>query len=146
LEADERRRIVQDCQDLVSALAQLGDRRDDPAGAALFTEDGTWVRGGRPYRGRIEIAESYQRLPASQVTRHVSASCVVTIQDGDHAEGVTYYIAYRHDPGTENAPLPLPLDPPFSLGEWHDRFERTPEGWRISYRETRRVFEIRGGH
>jgi hypothetical protein len=64
----------------------------------------------------------------------------------DHAEAVTYYLAYHHDPGTASPAFPLPLDPPFSLGEWHDRFVRTADGWRIAHRETRRLFERRGGH
>jgi hypothetical protein len=146
VDADERRRIEQDCRDLVAAVAQLGDHRDATGAAALFAEDGTWVRGGRPYQGRPGVIESYGRLPATQVTRHMSANCVVQVRDQDHAEAVTYYVAYHHDPGVETPAYPLPLDPPFSLGEWHDRFVRTPEGWRIAHRETRRLFERRGGH
>jgi hypothetical protein len=146
VEADERRRIEQDCRDLVAAVAQLGDRRDAAGAAALFAEDATWVRGGRPYQGRAGVFESYARLPATQVTRHMSANCVVTVRDGDHADAVTYYVAYHHDPGVDEPAFPLPFDPPFSLGEWHDQFVRTPEGWRIARRETRRLFERRGGH
>jgi uncharacterized protein (TIGR02246 family) len=146
LDADERRRIEQDCRDLVAAVTQLGDRRDSAGAAALFAEDGTWIRGGRPYQGRTGIAESYERIPATQFTRHLSANCVIDVRDADHADAVTYYIAYHHDPGVPSPTFPLPLDPPFSLGEWHDRFVRTPEGWRIAHRETLRLFERRGGH
>jgi uncharacterized protein (TIGR02246 family) len=146
VDADERRRIEQDCRDLVAAVAQRGDHGDADGAAALFAQDGTWIRGGRPYRGRDEVAASYRRLPATQVTRHMSANCVVQVIDADHAESVTYYVAYHHDPGVAPPTFPLPFDPPFSLGEWHDRFVRTPAGWRIEHRETRRLFEHRGGH
>lgn len=27
---------------------------------------------------------------------------------------------------------PLPMELPFSMGEWHRRFERTDDGWRIA--------------
>lgn len=146
MELDERLRIEQQCRDLISALTQRGDRRDLEGAAALFSEDGVWVRGGRPYVGRAGVVESYARIPATQVTRHMSANCVVTVVDDDHAEATTYYVAYHYDPGVVEAVLPLPFDPPFSLGEWHDRFVRTADGWRISHRETRRLFERRGGH
>jgi hypothetical protein len=143
---DERRRIEQDCRDLVAAVTQRGDRRDIAGAGALFADDGTWVRGGRTYMGPAGVAESYDRLPATQFTRHMSANCVVTVRDADHAEAITYYVAYHHDPGVDAPAFPLPLDPPFSLGEWHDQFVRTPDGWRIAHRETRRLFERRGGH
>jgi uncharacterized protein (TIGR02246 family) len=146
LDADERRQIEQDCRDLVAAVTQLGDHRDAAGAAALFAEDGSWLRGGQPYQGRTRIAESYERAPVTQVTRHMSANCVVRVRDADHADAVTYYVAYHHDPGVPAPSFPLPLDPPFSLGEWHDQFVRTAEGWRIARRETRRLFERRGGH
>ena len=146
MDDDERRRIEQDCRDLVAAVAQLGDRREAAAAAALFADDCTWIRGGRPYEGRAGVEESYARLPPTQLTRHMSANCVVQVRDADHADAVTYYVAYHHDPGVESPTFPLPLDPPFSLGEWHDRFVRTADGWRIAHRETRRLFERRGGH
>jgi hypothetical protein len=144
--ADERRRIEQDCRDLVAAVAQLGDRGDAAGAAARFTDDCTWIRGGRPYRGRAGVIDSYGRIPATQVSRHMSANCVVQVDDADHATAITYYVAYHHDPGVASPAFPLPFDPPFSLGEWHDRFVRTTEGWRISHRETRRLFERRGSH
>jgi uncharacterized protein (TIGR02246 family) len=146
VEADERLRIEQACRDLIAAVTQRGDRREIEAAAALFAEDGVWIRGGRPWQGRAAVSESYGRLPATQVTRHISSNCVVTVEDADHASAITYYVAYHHDPGIASPAFPVPLDPPFSLGEWHDRFVRTAEGWRIAQRETRRLFERRGGH
>ncbi len=146
MDLDERLRIEQQCRDLVAAVAQRGDRRDLQGAAELFADDGVWVRGGRPYEGRAGVIDSYNRIPATQFTRHMSANCVVTVLDADHAEAVTYYLAFHHDPGLVEATFPLPLDPPFSLGEWHDRFVRTAEGWRIARRETKRLFERRGSH
>jgi hypothetical protein len=143
---DLRRRIEQDCRDIVADVTQRGDRRDAAGAAALFAEDGSWLRGGRTWTGRAGVIESFGRIPVTQFTRHMTANCVVTVRDDSHAEAVTYYLAYHHDPRVEAPSFPLPLDPPFSLGEWHDRFVRTPEGWRIAHRETRRLFERREGH
>ena len=146
MDTDERLRIEQQCRDLVASVAQRGDRRDAEGAAELFADDGVWIRGGRPYHGRAGVIESYGRLPATQFTRHMSANCVVAVEDPDHASAITYYVAYHHDPGVESPAFPLPFDAPFSLGERHDRFVRTPEGWRITQRETRRLFERRGSH
>jgi hypothetical protein len=27
------------------------------------------------------------------------------------------------------------------MGEWHDKFVRTPDGWRFAARATKRIFE-----
>lgn len=146
MDADERRRIEQECRDLVTAVTQFGDHRQLDRAVALFAEDGTWMRGGRAWTGRAEVLASYGRDSATQVTRHMSANCLITVLDDDTAEGVTYYMALHHDPGVDPPELPLPFEAPFSMGEWHDRFVRTPEGWRISRRATKRLFQRQGEH
>ncbi len=92
------------------------------------------------------IRESYSRGSTTQLTRHINGGTLVRVLDDNNAESVTYYVALHHDPKTENAKLPLPFDPPFSMGEWHDKFVRTPKGWKFSSRETKRLFERQGGH
>lgn len=146
MDATERRLIEQECRDLVTMLTQFGDHGEAENAVALFTEDGTWIRGGKPFKGRAALLDSYRRGSATQVTRHVGANTMITVTDDNNATGVTYYIAYHHDPKTANPTLPLPLDPPFSMGEWHDKFVRTPAGWRFSFRETRRLFQHEGSH
>ena len=146
MDKTERKQIEQECRDLVTMLTQYGDHREAEKAVALFAEDGTWIRGGKPFKGRAALLDSYSRGSATQVTRHVGANTMITVTDENNAEGVTYYIAYHHDPKTASPTLPLPLDPPFSMGEWHDKFVRTPEGWRFSFRETKRLFQHQGGH
>jgi SnoaL-like domain len=140
MNAEQRMAIEQQCRDLVVAATQYGDHREAEKAAALFAEDGTWLRGGRTYTGPAQIRESYHRGSATQVGRHMLGGTLVTVLDDDHAAAVTYYLAISHDPGSAAAELPLPLSP-FSMGEWHDTFVRTPAGWRFATRDTRRVFE-----
>lgn len=146
MDANQRKQIEQECRDLVIAITQYGDHRDAEKATALFAEDATWLRAGKPYKGHAEILESYRRSSKTQVTRHMNGGTMVTIKDDNHAESVTYYIALHHDPKVETPKFPLPFDPPFSMGEWHDKFVRTPQGWRFSSRETKRLFERQGGH
>jgi hypothetical protein len=140
----ERRTIEQQCRDLVVQLCQLSDHGEREKSVDLFTADGTWIRGGKPFKGREEMLQSFRGSP-TQVIRHLTSNILITVKDDNSAEGVTYYLAFHNDPGTAQPKLPLPLEP-FSLGEWHDKFTRTPSGWRISHREVKRFFQAVGGH
>ena len=140
----QRKAIEQECKDLVIAITQHGDHKETEKCIALFSEDGTWLRGGKPYKGHAEIRSSYKA--STQVVRHINGGCMVNVIDDNHAESVTYYIALHYDPKTDSPKFPLPFDPPFSMGEWHDKFVKTAQGWRFSSRETKRLFERQGGH
>ncbi len=140
----ERRLIESECRDLVVQLCQLSDHGEKEKAVQCFTPDGTWIRGGKPFTGRAEMLQSFRGSP-TQVIRHLTANILITAKDEKSAEGVTYYLAFHNDPGTAPPKLPLPLEP-FSLGEWHDKFVRTAEGWRISHREVKRFFQASGGH
>ena len=139
----ERRLIVDECRDLVVELCQLSDHGEKDKAVACFTQDGTWIRGGKPFTGRAEMLQSFRGSP-TQVIRHLTSNILITVKDDNTAEGVTYYLAFHTDPGTANPKLPLALEPPFSLGEWHDKFTRTPQGWRITHREVKRFFQHEG--
>jgi hypothetical protein len=140
METDQTRQIERECRDLVLEITQYGDHGEAERAADLFAEGGTWIRGGRPFSGREEILESYGVEPPEQVSRHLNGGTVITVEDEDNATGVTYYLAYRYRADGVDAELPVPLEQPFSLGEWHDRFVRTPRGWRFAARATQRVF------
>jgi hypothetical protein len=142
----ERKTIEQECHDMVVRLTHLSDHGEREKAVDMFSADGTWIRGGTPFKGREEMLKSFQRGSQTQVIRHITSNILITVKDDGHAEGVTYYIAFHTDPGTATPKLPLELGPPFSLGEWHDKFVRTAEGWRISHREVRRFFQHTGGH
>lgn len=146
MNAEQRREIEQECRNLVIAITQHGDHKEVEECVALFAEDGTWLRGGEPYKGHAEIRSSYSRGSTTPVARHYNGGTLVNVIDDGHAEAITYYLMFRHDPKVENPELPLPLDPPFSAGEWHDTFVKTAQGWRFQSRATKRLFQRPGGH
>ena len=137
---DERKRIEQECRDLVNRLVQYSDHHLKKESSELFTADGTWIRGGTPYTGWTAIIDSFKGSP-TEFIRHLATGTVVDVEDERSARGVTYYLVYRHDPKTSGPKLPMPLERPFSMGEWHDRFVKTDEGWRFSHREVKRLFQ-----
>jgi predicted PhzF superfamily epimerase YddE/YHI9 len=141
MDADEKRRIAAECRDLVISLGVYTDHGENDKAAAIFTPDGEWVRAGKPVTGHARLLASMNDRPPSLVVRHMIANVKIDVADADAATGVTYYTAYNHDTGANPPKLPAPLGLPFSIGEWHDNFARTPQGWRIARRETKRLFQ-----
>jgi SnoaL-like domain len=144
MDANEKRLIQGECRELVVLLTHHSDHGAHEQAVDLFTPDGTWIRGGKPFTGRAEMLKSFARGSGTTVIRHFTSNICIEVTDERTATGVTYYIAFNHDPGTATPALPLPLDAPFSLGEWHDRFVRTPAGWRFAHREVKRLFQRAG--
>jgi len=54
--------------------------------------------------------------------------------NGDEALGLCYLLNFRHDSSTGIAELPAPSGLPKYVGEYHDLFIRTTEGWRFATR------------
>lgn len=144
MDDQERAAIAEQCRNLVLALTYYGDHGDAASAAALFADDGTWLRGGVRYTGRAEIAKSYEAGSRTAIRRHLNGGTFVTAVDDVHAETVTYYLAFVEDPGPAGATPPYPLRTPFSMGEYHDSFIRTPAGWRFASRNTVRVYQRDG--
>ena len=141
MDARERREIEEACKGLVVSLVHHSDHGVDEAAVDLFTADGVWVRGGKPFTGRDQLLQSFAARSKSVVTRHFTSNIRIVVTDDDNAEGVSYFMAFNHDSGTDQPELPLPVNLPFSIGEYHDKFVCTPAGWRFAHRMIKRVFQ-----
>ena len=73
------------------------------------------------------MLSSFRGSP-TQVIRHLTSNILITVKDDNTAEGVTYYLAFHNDPGTATAEAAAAARAAFSLGEWHDKFVKTPAG------------------
>lgn len=129
---------IHDCQLLLARYAEAVNRRDNDAFASLFTEDAIWRRPGYPpIEGRQAIHAFMETQPYPRVIRHVNGHNVITIKAPDTASGVSmttvYYLEGDHA-------LPVPLERPHMVVEYHDRFSNTSEGWRFAERRTTVVF------
>jgi hypothetical protein len=136
--ADEQRKIEQELRDLLIALNHHSDHREYDQALRLFAPDGSFISGPSTSAGHAQIAKMFSERSATLIARHLITNMNLTVKDADNAEGVSYYFALFSDPGPDPK-FPLPLEP-FSMGEWHDIFVRTPEGWRIKHHEVRRMF------
>ena len=144
MDAKAKRDIVAECRDLVIDLVHLGDHGELEAAVDLWVPTGTWIRGGKPFTGRAQLLESFKRASDTTLIRHLVTDTRIIVKDDNNAEGVSYYMAVNYDPKTKDAKLPLPLEP-FSMGEWHDKYVKTPAGWRFAHREVKRLFQKPGG-
>ncbi len=120
---DERRAIEADCTRLIALYANLNDAGRWEELAALYTEDGTMTRPtapDAPIRGRAAILAAFQGRPPRK-TRHLCSNVVIEVLGPDEARGESAMVLFQPD----TAPL---------AGSFHDRFVRTPQGWRFAER------------
>jgi ketosteroid isomerase-like protein len=100
--------------------------------AALFTEDGVWEipAAGIRFASRAEIRAGVERLRGSWEFMVQNTHAGVIQLDGDTATGRAYVaeLGRFHD-GSSHLNHAL----------FHDRYRRTPEGWRFA----ERVYEFR---
>jgi ketosteroid isomerase-like protein len=118
--------------DLIHAYCRNVDLVLPDAVAELFTEDCVVDYGpglGEPTHGSADLAARLGRgLPRFAATsHHVSNIQIEFDESGDAATGCTYLYAWHRypDPTVPDAHL---------WAQYHDRFVRTPDGWRISER------------
>lgn len=134
---DELQQLLDEraCERLVIDYTHLVDFGNAPAIADLFTKDGVWRTDEFSMDGAHEIRAGFTRRQGvtRRQSRHVCTNVAITL-DGDTATGVCYLVNYRHDSETGVAELPAPGDVPKYVGEYHDTFVRTADGWRFKDR------------
>jgi uncharacterized protein (TIGR02246 family) len=136
MNASERLEIERECERLVTRYCHYVDHGEAARIAELFAKDGVWCAPGVEMKGQEEVRRGFAARQANRGrrSRHVCSNLVVEVIDADHARGVVYLTLYRHD-GAEGRRT-SPLEGPVLVGEYRDRFVRTPEGWRIAERST----------
>ncbi|MCP3854443.1 MAG: nuclear transport factor 2 family protein [Actinomycetia bacterium] len=143
-QSDDLARLLDEraCERLINVYCQLVDRGEAAAMADLFTEDAVWrSTEGVVMTGRDEIRAGFLRRQGvtRRQSRHLCTNVVIDI-DGDQATGTCYLVNFRHDSETGTAEHPAPADAPKYVGEYQDRFVRTPAGWRFTERVADMVF------
>lgn len=125
------------CTRLCTAFANLIDAQAYPRVAALFTPDGCWTRPERSLHGRDAILKYLLSRPTQVVTRHLCTNIQITPLTDTEAAGMCYVMYFHADGRAQDLAVPatLPL-----IGEYHDVYALTTEGWRIRDRRIRIVF------
>lgn len=109
--------------------AQLCDQRDWSAITEVFSDTATACYGGWPLPDRAAILRMLQRhLGGCGPTQHLLGNLLVEHQDSSISSRVSVRAAHR-GAGT------LAQQTYECLGEYHDRWVHTEQGWRIAHRD-----------
>ncbi len=139
--------IERACARLILRSIRVFDERNWAAYAQLFTADGVFVRANQPDEpliGREAIRDALAARPAGRLTRHLCTNIEIEALGTEHARGRCYLVLYAGDASQRDSVAGRPADDVQRVGEYHDTFVRTGEGWRIGRREGRLVFHTGG--
>lgn len=126
--------MYRDCINLVTDYAYFRDRFDAEGFSNLFTEGATLTVVGQTWSGRGEIRKRIEGMDSSTTIRHLMSTIRIVPVDADHATGVSYATIYS-TPGGNNTVEGFAI-----MGEYHDEFVRTAQGWKIQTRVLHSVF------
>ena len=127
------------CARLCVDFANHIDARRYSAWLDLFTEDGVLDRMGHPVVGRAALAAFLEARPATVETRHLCTNIRVDLASAGEATGFCYALFFQGAAGEAGRPATLSDAP--SVVEYHDRYRRTPQGWRIQERRIRMALQ-----
>ena len=127
-------------------MHEYADRLDHGrAGAVweLFTEDGTWSSPTVHSTGHADLQRYFlQRADmVDRVTHHVVTNITITVENPDRATGRSIAIEYRSDNPTGAVRTETS---PAIIGDYHDTFVRTADGWRFKERRVLVDFQRAG--
>jgi hypothetical protein len=134
--ADNHKRVIEACTNLVLDYAYFRDRPDAEGVANLFTENAQLTVLGQTFAGRAAIADRIRDAADGPVFRHMMSTIRIFPDNGSQARGVSYVSVYTAPAGQ----FPRPFHQPAAVGEYHDRFVLTESGWKIARREFVAVF------
>jgi hypothetical protein len=130
----ERITAEHDCTKLQMEYGVFADHGDVEGYVALFAPDASITVPGHPVHvGLDAIRDSIKKVIARGTWRHVETNSVIDVIDSKHATGVVYSTVYS-DAAPWDSIGPLPVKPPYLIGEYADTFERTAAGWRFHSR------------
>ena len=114
--------------DLAALYAVIVDQRDFDRFDEVFTADALLDTGRGERSGLVEITDAMAGLLRYEATSHVLGQQLLSVTDDGEITGVTYCEAHH-----------LKIDGDARIDHvmhihYHDRFVRTPVGWRIAYR------------
>lgn len=132
----ERIAVERSCERLIVEYCRRVDFGEAAGIADLFTEDGRWEGTDLVLEGRERIRAWFEKREGvtRRVSRHVCTNVGVEVASSTEASSLCYLINYRHDRREGDETLPVPTEVPKFVGELHDTFRLTDEGWRFASR------------
>ncbi|MER7708696.1 nuclear transport factor 2 family protein [Kitasatospora sp. NPDC097605] len=109
---------------LLARFSHAFDNADDEALGTVFAADGVieLARTGAVFTGLAQI-RTFARELGAESPDHQTLDSVLTPEADGTVRGRSRYLVLLADGGVHN-------------GEYHDRYVRTPDGWRIAHRRS----------
>lgn len=104
----------------------------------LFTPEAVFDRAGNVHHGHDEIRQGMRERPKA-TTRHLLTNFHFTNVGPDSAEAVVCSMVYHGPPSVSGEPVVYATDNGRVM-EFHDKYTKTLDGWRISERIARAIF------
>ena len=128
--------VEMECERLILDFAHYSDTQNYEAMAALFVSDGVLVRpSAEALTGPVEILRSDAERSGSRITRHLCSNIRITAESDDNASGFTYALVFSANAGAAHeGNFGVAAEPRQLVGEFDDKFVKTPDGWRFKSR------------
>ena len=140
-ESGSTNNIVAACERLVIEYARARDTMDREGYVDMFTEDGVLMVAGQHLEGRDAIRERTNNWPRNYVPRHLMTNIDIRPVDETTATGVSYVMIIVGE-REEGATGPITVSGFRVMGEYHDEFRLTDDGWKIARRELTITFSV----
>lgn len=121
------------CEQLILDYASLRDRRRGTEFANLFAVDGVLTVNGKTFVGRKALEARFAEA-SGQRTRHMMSNIRVTVQGAERASAVSYALIFVGEQLSPEDTVPVAVSGFTAMGEYHDEFALTEDGWRITAR------------
>lgn len=131
------------CTRLVNQFAVFNDSGRHEELAALFTEEGSYARPLDPdsfVHGPAAILAQFRARPQDKVFRHLITNILIDVTGETTARGFCYVTLYGGSTSQPADRLGYRVIPPQLVGEYHDDFVLTPDGWRFQRRQGKLIF------
>lgn len=102
------------CHQLTMHLWSRLDARNYSATAALFVDDGIWVRRNAPCQGHKAIIASLEQRSKTMQIRHIVSNLTIEFDESKVAQLCHYLTVYQYDDGVA-VQVPAPLGAPFAV-------------------------------
>ena len=119
-------------------FAYYVDQGDFESMIGLFTPDAVFDRADNVHHGHDELRQGMRDRPKA-TTRHLLTNFHFTNVCADSAGAVVCSIVYHGPPSERGEPVFYATDNGRVM-EFHDKYTKTPDGWRISERIARAIF------
>lgn len=135
--------IEQACIKLVNQFAVFNDSSRFAELMDLFIADARYARPIAPdvfIVGKADILASFEARPKERVGRHLMTNIIIDVLGPTSAKGICYVTLYSGTEGQKAEKFGLQAQASQFIGEYHDEFVLTDQGWKFSQRGGNIIF------